>query len=246
MKKTFKLLPIILACMMLVSCNNTENTTVNTSNTTVQTTNSGDANTVEPPITLDKYFGAIDFETLKNYIETKEYADEYRLIAEAYEYYHKDGYIYRTKHSEITEVKLSTRMNIRLLTHAISYDVGTFTYRKRGDKRIDIFVYHLDEKAFAENGENLADYCKVWLGREHAFDFASAHGEIDITIEGKTKKAFFLRWDEDKEIDRWFQIYFFIDDTHYAEVWVNEPTEAGLIEFLSGMTFEKVPLNIAE
>ena len=199
MKKTFKLLPIILACMMLVSCNNTEITTVNTSSTTVQTTNSGDANTVEFPAYLD----VIDFEKMKDYIETKKYADEYPYLAEAYEFFHKDGYIYRPKHSEITEVLTSDSNIYRLVQHnGSSHDVGTFTYRKRGDKRIDIIIYHLDEEAFAENGENLSDYCKVWLGREHSLSFASAHGEMNITVEGKTTKAFFIRWDEEEENDR--------------------------------------------
>lgn len=240
MKKILKLLSIILACIMLVSCNNTEITTENTLDTTLQTTNSGEESR---PMTLDEYFGAENFETLKNYIETRKYADEYPYIAEAYEYYHKDGYIYRPRHSEITESNAVNNNITRLQTHANYTDIGIWMRYKRGDGRIGMAVCHADESALAEN-RNIFGYCSEWLGLSHYEGIYDEMYEKDVTVEGKTTKAFFIKAGKDDIGPH--AVYFFIDDTHYVYIEGFGATEAEVIEFISEITFEKVPLEKAE
>lgn len=247
MKKTFKLLAIILACMMLTSCSSEVVTTADT--TTVAT-----SATVVPPLTHEgtepprepgKVFGAKDFETLKMYIETGE-CDNYPLVASAYECYYNDGYIYYPYRDG-----LQNPGSIRLVTRSYDidmYDIGTwqiFDYTE-GDEYIAVGVFHADKTVLAETGGDILKYIEMRFEGLTFWEEGDGRDRYikEVSWEGKTTEAIFVK----SQCESWydFGVYFFIDDTHYFWMQYRCVTEEGLIEFLSGMTFEKVPLDIAE
>lgn len=240
--KATKLLAIILACMMLVSCGNDVVTTSNNT-TTVSTKNTTTASTkTQPsPVTPPDYITALtfeDFDEAKKFVEKNDlsgYGEKDKInIGKMLDAFYTDNFLISIKGKD------SDQDRFLYLGPQYSENEPHIAYRIYiGDVSYIIIVFYADAEILANAKAISADdfqmeyyrqknmYLKDWKTIEYNNSNLGTADKIYLNSDGD-------------------QVRFWLDDTHHVTVSAMKETNESIIEFLSGMTFEKVPLDIAE
>ena len=235
MKKTFKLLPIILACMMLVSCGN-DAVTTSTNNTTTSSTKTPPS--FEPP---PDYITALTFENFdeaKKFVEKNDlssYGDEDKInIGKMLNAFYADNYLISVKGKDSDQDRfLYLGPQYSEIEPHISYRIYM------GDVSYMIIVFYADAEMLANAKAISANDFQMEYYRQKNMHLKNWEIiEYNNSNLGTTDKIY-LNSSGD-------QVRFWLDDTHHVTVSAMKENREAIIEFISGMTFEKVPLNIAE